>query len=101
VSTFKGTDPKIPFTNTFEIRFFVSVKYDEIRCGGVVFKRSNIANISWKRKKKHLHKINVNEIVTVFKMSFTADEYCNIYLALGATENIETFSCTDTHYAFS
>jgi hypothetical protein len=30
----------------FEIRFFVSVKYDEIRCGGVVFKRGHIVNIS-------------------------------------------------------
>jgi hypothetical protein len=38
--------PKIPFTNTFEIRFFMSVKYDEIWCGGAVFKRGNIANIS-------------------------------------------------------
>jgi hypothetical protein len=37
--------PKIPFTNTFEICFFVSVKYDEIWCGGAVFKRGNIANI--------------------------------------------------------
>jgi hypothetical protein len=101
LSKVPSTYPKIPFTNTFEIRFFVSVKYDEIRCGGVVFKRGNIANISWKRKKKTLHKISVNEIVTVFKMSFTADEYCNIYLALGATENIEAFSCTDIHYAFS
>jgi uncharacterized protein with HEPN domain len=49
VSTFKGAlnrYPKIPFTNMFEIRFFVSVKYDEIRCGGVVFKRGHIVNIS-------------------------------------------------------
>jgi hypothetical protein len=38
--------PKIPFTNTFEIRFFMSVQYDEIWCGGAVFKRGNIANIS-------------------------------------------------------
>jgi hypothetical protein len=38
--------PKIPFTNTFEIRFFISVKYDEIWCGEAVFKRGNIANIS-------------------------------------------------------
>jgi hypothetical protein len=33
LSTFKGAInryEKIPFTNTFEIRFFVSVKYDEI-----------------------------------------------------------------------
>jgi hypothetical protein len=37
--------PKIPFTNTFEIRFFVSVKYDKIWYGGAVFKRG-IANIS-------------------------------------------------------
>jgi hypothetical protein len=37
---------KIPFTNTFEIRLFISVKYDEIRREGVVFKRGNIANIS-------------------------------------------------------
>jgi hypothetical protein len=48
VSTFKGAlnrYPKIPFSNTFEICFFVSVKY-EIWCGKVVFKRDNIANIS-------------------------------------------------------
>jgi hypothetical protein len=40
VSIFKGAlnrYPKIPFTNTFEIRFFVSVEYDEIRCGGSSF----------------------------------------------------------------
>jgi hypothetical protein len=45
VSTLKGAlnrYPKIPFTNTFEIRFFVSVKYDEIWRGGAVFKRDNI-----------------------------------------------------------
>jgi hypothetical protein len=30
----------------FGIRFFVNVKYGEIFCGGVVFKRGNIANIS-------------------------------------------------------
>jgi hypothetical protein len=48
MSTLKGAlnrYPKIPFTNTFEIRFFVSVKYDEIWSGRVVFKRGNIANI--------------------------------------------------------
>jgi hypothetical protein len=79
VSTLKGAlnrYPKIPFTNTFDIRFFVSVmygvKYDEIWCEGVVFKRGNIARITYNKKKK-----NANEIVTVFKMSFTADEYCN------------------------
>jgi hypothetical protein len=38
--------PKIPLTNTFEIRFFASVKYDEIWRGGAVFKRGNIVNIS-------------------------------------------------------
>jgi hypothetical protein len=95
--TFKGVlnrYQKIPFTNTFEIRFFVRVKYDAIWCGGVVFKRGNIANIIIivHRKKNHLHKINVNEIVTVFKqmvfkISFTADECFNMYLALGAAEN--------------
>jgi hypothetical protein len=94
--TFKGVlnrYPKIPFTNTFEIRFFVRVKYDAIWCGGVVFKRGNIANIIIiAPKKNHLHKINVNEIVTVFKqmvfkISFTADECFNVYLALGAAEN--------------
>jgi hypothetical protein len=69
--------PKIPFTNRFEIRFFVSVNYHEIWCGGVVFKRGNIAT-----KKKHLYKINVNKIVTVFKMSFTADQYCNMYTSV-------------------
>jgi hypothetical protein len=49
VSTFKGAFnryPKIPFTNMFEISFSVSVKHDEIWCGGVVFKRDNIANIA-------------------------------------------------------
>jgi hypothetical protein len=49
VSTLTGVlnrFPKIPFTNTFEIRFFVSVKYDEIWYWGAVFKRGNIANIS-------------------------------------------------------
>jgi hypothetical protein len=69
--------PKIPFTNTFEIRFFVSVKYDEIWCGGVVFKHGNIANIS--KQRDHLYKINVNEIVTVFKMSFTSDECLTVF----------------------
>jgi hypothetical protein len=37
--------------NPFEIRFFVSVKYDEIWCGGAVFKRANIANYSNEKKK--------------------------------------------------
>jgi hypothetical protein len=40
VSTLKGAInryPKIPFTNTFEIRFFVSVKYDENWCVGSSF----------------------------------------------------------------
>jgi hypothetical protein len=44
---FKAMSTKIPFTNAFEICFFVSVTtYDKIWCGGVVFKRGNIANIS-------------------------------------------------------
>jgi hypothetical protein len=38
----------------FEMRFFVSVKYDEIWCGGVVFKRGNVANISSQQKKTPL-----------------------------------------------
>jgi hypothetical protein len=50
VSTFKGAInryPKIPFTNTFEIRFFISVEYDEIRCGRVVFvSRGTVAAIN-------------------------------------------------------
>jgi hypothetical protein len=50
VSTLKGAlnrYPKVSFTNTFEIRYFVSVKYNEIWYGGAVFKRDNIANISY------------------------------------------------------
>jgi hypothetical protein len=48
VATFKSALNKylkIPFTNMFEIRFFVSVKYDEIWCREVVFKRGNIAKL--------------------------------------------------------
>jgi hypothetical protein len=95
VSTFKGginRYPKIPYTNTFEIRFFVSVDMmnDDIRCGSVVFKRSNIANIL---PLKNKCQINCDSFQIVFKMSFTADECCNMYyLALGAAENNAAFS---------
>jgi hypothetical protein len=61
VSTFKGAlnrYPKIPFVNTFEISFFVSVEYDEIRCRGVVVKRGNISS----------KKNTCDPIVTVFKL---------------------------------
>jgi hypothetical protein len=34
-------------------------------------------------------------------MSFTADEYCNMYLALGAAENNAALSCTNIHHALS
>jgi hypothetical protein len=37
--------PNIPFTNTFESRFFISVEYDEIRYGRSGFQRGNIANM--------------------------------------------------------
>jgi hypothetical protein len=46
-------------------------------------------NISYQRKKKPLlNKCQLN--CEVFKMSFTADEYCNMYLGLGDA----AFSCT-------
>jgi hypothetical protein len=61
--------------------FILQCKYDEIWCGGVIFKCGNIANIHFiATKKKHLYKINVNDsFQIVLKISFTA--------ALGAAEN--------------
>jgi hypothetical protein len=51
-------------------------------------------------KKKHLYEINVNEIVTVFKLF---SKYVSPHLALGAAENKATFNykVTTTKHAFS
>jgi hypothetical protein len=62
---------------------------DDIQCGSVVFKRSNIANIL---PLKNRCQINCDSFQIVFKMSFTADECCNVYLAHGAAENNAAFS---------
>jgi hypothetical protein len=53
-------------------------------------------------EKKNLYKrqLNCDSFQIIFKMSFTADEYCNMYLALGVAENNAVFSCKDIHHAF-
>jgi hypothetical protein len=57
VSTLKGAlnrYPKIPFTNTFEIRFFVSVKYDEIDVGEQFSNAATLLTYHSNKKKQTL-----------------------------------------------
>jgi hypothetical protein len=81
VSSLKGAlnrYPKIPFTNPFEIRIFVSVKYDEIDVGEQFSNAATLLTYQSNEKKNFKINVNCDSFQIVFKMSFTADEYCNM-----------------------